>query len=233
MPVTAKDYAKRWFLQVLGQIVFESGLRGLAVYCFLGVAILVLQLANHVVPVRDFRGNVLSILWPYLAAAFLYVVFQIVRAPLVLDRQRAQTIEDLEKRIPGASVEIAPDQLTFEQKPSPDLHVRLNLHIRVRTGDFPATLQGWKLHSQLEPTLNPLLIGVVGIGKHVGGLSVRLDSHDRGEGFVKFDFLGEARSSIEEICDARHRWTLSVSDAHQEYRLPIPYSAFADARPKS
>lgn len=221
--ISEPSYYWRWLVQV-GRQTLKFGVDQ-AVALIIAIAILILQVHSHTLPAADFRTNEIDTLWPYLVVVGLYVLVQFVRAPSALDRQRAQRIQDLDDQI------VKRPEVTFEAidfyNPTPTLrNLRIFVRMSIRTGESPATLSGWALRSQMTPELKPRAVQIIGLGKHVGGLDTRLESHDSAGGYVSFDFTGMVQASEDEIRDARHGWTLKFSDAHHEYAVQIPKQLF-------
>jgi hypothetical protein len=217
--VSAANYYRRWVVQVVRQTL-KFGVEQ-AVALTIAIAILILQVLSHDLRAADFRTNELDTLWPYLAVVVVYILVQIVRAPLVLDRQRALRIQDLDDQI------VKRPEVTFEKidfyNPTPNSgDLKIFLRMSIRTGESPATLSGWALSSKMKTELKPMAVEVIGLDKHLGGLNTRLESHDSASGYISFAFMGLAQASENDIRDIRHGWTLQFSDAHHEYAEQIP-----------
>lgn len=96
--VQAADYYWRWLIQVIRQVVsftWNQMFAGL----LLGMLILLYQLHYGVVQKAELRTNELAIIWPYLDVIIGVLVYQAIRAPLVLDRERADDIQRKEQAI--------------------------------------------------------------------------------------------------------------------------------------
>jgi hypothetical protein len=89
-----QNYYWRWLIQIGRQA--RSNVRELVVGLIIALAILLLQVHNGTLVVTDFRPDAISTFWPYIAAIGLYVAYAAIRAPLILDRERATTIGNRE-----------------------------------------------------------------------------------------------------------------------------------------
>jgi hypothetical protein len=221
--VSLRNYLSRLCAEVADQ-TFKSG-RAQIFPLFAAFATLVLQVVFRTSMSTDFRGNMLATVWPYMIAFAAYVLAQIVRAPLALDRQRADEIEQLKKQL-GDVVSVKFEQITFRQ-PTPNLrNVTMVIQLLLRTGDSPATMHDWTLRSQAKPELKPVLSNILGLGKHAGGWTIRLDEHDQAHGSIFFDFSGLAQRSEDELRNTENGWILEFTDAHRNYAERIPDSLF-------
>ncbi len=220
-----RNYYWRWLVQIGRQA--RADVRELVVGLIIALAILLLQVHNGSLLVTDFRPDAVSTFWPYLTAIGLYVFYATIRAPLELDRERIRQIQDLDDQIVGEPT-VAFEEMRFQHPlPNPQ-YVNVLVRMSISTGESPATLSGWALHSQIRPELKVLAAHVVGLGNHVGGFSTRLESHDSSSGRITFDFMGSVHPSEKELSDAKHRWTLEFSDAHRSYSVPIPEQLYGE-----
>jgi hypothetical protein len=216
--VSAANYSRRLLIQV-GRQTFRFGWGQVML---LSIAIMTVILAvSGTIQTTDFHTNVRDTLWPFLIFLAAYILVQMVRAQLALDRQRAEQIDTLNKQL-GETVSVWFEKTTFRH-PTPDSeNVTMVVHMSVRTAGSPVTLYGWALRSQLRPKLKPVPINVLGLGQPVGGLTIRLDEHDHASGSVFFDFSGVAQVSEDELRDPDHSWRLEFWDAHGPYSEHIP-----------
>ena len=216
--VSVANYSRRLLIQV-GRQTFRFGWGQVML---LSIAIMTVVLAvSGTIQTTDFHTNVLDTLWPFLIFLAAYILVQMVRAQLALDRQRAEQIDTLNKQL-GETVSVWFEKITFRH-PTPDSEdVTMVVHLSVRTAGSPVTLYGWALRSQLRPKLKPVPINVLGLGQPVGGLTIRLDEHDHASGSVFFDFSGVAQVSEDELRDPDHSWRLEFWDAHGPYSEKIP-----------
>jgi len=218
------DYLRRLLAEILSQ-TFKQGREQ---FFPLGIALttLVLQVYFRTSMSTDFHGNMLATVWPYVIAFAAYILAQIVRAPLALDRQRAKQIQDLDVQV-VKKPEITFEELRFQHPMPNSRYVNILVRMSIRTGESPATLSGWALRSQMKPELKLLAVHLIGLGKHVGGFSTRLESHDSSSGHITFDLIGPAQASEDELKDPRNQWKLEFSDAHNKYSERIPDSLYA------
>jgi len=86
-----QNYYRRWLIQIGRQA--RANVRELVVGLIIALTILLLQVINGTGHSQDFRLNAISTFWPYIAAIGLYVAYAAIRAPLILDRERANEIE--------------------------------------------------------------------------------------------------------------------------------------------
>jgi len=181
----------------------------------------ILEVKSGTIQTPDLHTNVLDTLWPYVIFLAVYILVQMVRAPLALDRQRAEQIDTLSKQL-GETVSVWFEQITFRHPTPNSQNITMVVHMSVRTACSPVTLYGWALRSQIRPKLKPVPINVLGLGQPVGGLTFRLDEHDHASGLIFFDFSGMAQVSEDELRDANHSWRLEFWDAHGPYSEHIP-----------
>jgi hypothetical protein len=146
--VSATNYYRRWFLQVLQQTLSFG--RDQAVALIIAIAILLFQAHSGTLQTSDFRANAFATLWPYLAIVLVYLVIQIVRAPLILDRQRADQIDSLEAqtiRVLRTTIQA----IKFSYQP----YFRIYVTIEVRNLDAPrTTFHDFVLHLLSAPKHN-------------------------------------------------------------------------------
>jgi len=189
----------------------------------LSIAIMavILEVNSGAIQTTDFHTNVLDILWPCLTFLAVYILVQMVRAPLALDRERSEQIESLSKQL-GDTVSVWFEQITFRSSTADSHNVTMVVHMSVRTAGSPVSLYGWTLRSQIRPKLKPGLIDVLGLGLPVGESTIRLDAHDHARGLIFFEFSGAAQLSEDELRDADHAWRLEFWDAHGPYSEHIP-----------
>jgi hypothetical protein len=212
-----QNYYWRWLVQALSQTFFWGWPQFVLVLTT--IAVLVLNVEYGATSASKFAPQVHALMIVYLWSLIGYLVIQIFRAPLILDRQRAEEIGELRKRL-GEAVTVEFEPVTFRQ-PLPNLrNTSMHINISLRTGDVPATLRDWALRSKSKPNLNPVAVSVVGDWTKQSSHTIRLEAHATGHGFVRFDFMGKAQATEDEIreCD----WILVFSDAHREYAEAIP-----------
>jgi hypothetical protein len=214
-----RNYYWRWLVQIGRQA--RTDVLELVVGLIIALAILLLQVHNGTLLVTDFRPNAISTFWPYLTAIGLYIFYATIRAPMELDRERIRQIQDLDDQIVDEPT-VAFEEMRFQHPLANPQYTNVLIRMSISTGESPATLSGWALHSHMNPELKVLAVRVVGLGNHVGGFSTRLESHDSSSGHITFDLIGSAHPSEEDLRDAKHRWTLEFSDAHRSYSVPIP-----------
>jgi hypothetical protein len=189
----------------------------------IAVATFLFQVVFRTSSSTDFHGNMLATLWAFIAALGVYIVVQIVRAPLVLDRQRADEIENIKKRL-GNGVSVRFEQISFRY-PTPNVrNVTMVVQLLLRTDDSPATVHDWALRTQAKPNLKSVVTNILGLGKHIAGWTIRLDAHDQAYGSIFFDFTGSQQS--EEELRNTSGWILEFTDAHRTYSEAIPDSLF-------
>lgn len=187
----------------------------------IALVILLLQVHNGALLAKDFRLDAISTFWPYLTAIGLYVLYATIRAPLELDRERVRQIQDLENQIVDQPT-VKFEEMRFQHPVPNPQYVNVLVRMSISTGESPASLSGWALHSQMNPQLKVLANRIVGLGKHAGGLSTRLESHDSSSGYITFEFIGASQPPEEELRDSKNGWTLEFSDAHRVYSVAIP-----------
>jgi hypothetical protein len=195
----------------------------------IAVATFLFQVVFETSSSADFHANVLATLWAFGFAFGVYIIVQIIRAPMVLDRQRAEQIQEIAGRL-GDPVSVEFRSITFEHAVADRRSSRMRLDMVIRTSDSPATLAEWSLRSQKNPELKPLLAHIWGLGRHVGGNTIRLDDHDHQGGAILFDLVGQAQASEDEARDANHKWTFEFRDAHRSYAIEIPERLYAPIR---
>lgn len=167
--VSTRNYLWRLCAEIADQ-TFQSG-RAQIFPFFAALATLVFQVVFGTTMSTDFRGNMLATAWPYIIAFGAYVLAQIVRAPLALDRERADEIENLKKQL-GDGVSVTFERITFRQ-PRPNVrNLTMVIELLLRTGDSPATVHDWALRSKASPQLQPVVANVLGLGKHVAGWTI-------------------------------------------------------------
>jgi hypothetical protein len=93
-PPTSRHYR---LLQVIHQVVSFSMSQLLP--AIVAILILLYQLHYGLMQKSDLRANELAILWPYIELLIAYMGYEIVRAPLVLDREHNYVIQDIEVRL--------------------------------------------------------------------------------------------------------------------------------------
>jgi len=91
----AQNYYWRWFKQVASQIISFG--KDQIVGLILAALILLYQLREGLVKPTELHANELATLaYPYLTLLALYVGYEALRAPFVIDRQRREEIGRLE-----------------------------------------------------------------------------------------------------------------------------------------
>jgi hypothetical protein len=155
----------------------------------------------------------MAIFWPYVYVLGAYLLYGIVRAPLVLDRIRADKIADLttaNKTLVDNSTIIVGFQfqeMIFGQRYSVALII---LHAKLLNRDSPTTLHDIRLTSDsgspisLRPSNN-------GFPRHAID-DIKLDAGAVETGWLEFNGSGKERD-----------WTLEYLDNHGIlHREPIP-----------
>ena len=213
---SAGQYYWRWFVQVGRQVRLD--VRELIVGLIIALAILVLQAHKGTVGITSFRANAFSILWPYLVAIGLYLSYAFLRAPFDLDSERAQRIEGLLSTIPTpvSVVFERVDVTIYNGRERPSVIV---LHLSIRTGEEPATLDDWMLLKLGEPVIRFPPTGLY-VGQPSNTWRLRLQAHDRAGGNIGFS-LAQLGSPTEAEIRASE-WQLEFSDAHETRIVSIP-----------
>jgi hypothetical protein len=205
--VTAANYYRRWIAQVVRQVVSFGAEQ--SVPLILAILILWYQLHYGLIQKNQLHSNELAIFWPYLELLATYLGFQIVRAPLVLDRQRADLIEQKTTRIAELTmprVRITFQQLAFAQW---GIAPKIILTLKIATGSEPVTLGDWELRSETGSLRHPF----IGFDEMHGYQRFRFESNHELEGFFQFD--GN--------CDPKKQWYFCFTDNRdQSYKELIP-----------
>ncbi len=106
------------------------------------------------------------------------------------------------------------ESVGFEKPTFNPQNLRMVVHLRVDSADFPATLHGWTLCSPVWPQLKGDAEKVV-FGHR--GLPVRLEAHDVISGWVSFDCAGPTEDQLRASA-----WQLKFSDAYRQYEFTVP-----------
>ncbi len=218
--VSEANYYWRWFIQVWRQTIRVGWAQFMAVIT--AVAVLILDVVYGATSDNKFRPEVHAVVVAYLTILIGYILYEIARAPLILDRERANEIDHLKAAVPPPAA-VAFEKLEFTLRQDNPSTTRCNMSVNVRfsSGKKPATLHNFRLRSE-APKFEHFdwpAQAVYGHSRSHGSNVIALGPNDIKHARLVFDFGVIGTSKLD---DPQMASCLEFEDASKRYREKFP-----------